>query len=296
VKPVPALGTVTGTVVSVQGGVPVVETAGGQVQLNVRAQLPPGTTVVLEIVSQRPPSIATPPMPPMPAPPALPLSPVVAGWPTLNDSIMLLQRVDPAAAQQLAQAVPDGGPRAALAMTAFVQAMRTGDSRIWPGDGALRALEAAGPRGTHLARQIAAETAELGRQVRESAGEWRAIPMPWMNDGRIERIRLMLRETESDAAQKAGGGGGTRFLIDLDLSRLGHLQLDGMFRKDIRQLDLMIRTKAALPETMRREMTAIFTAANGAMNLVGALTFQVVKKFPDPAATPGEPEKSGLWA
>jgi hypothetical protein len=226
----------------------------------------------------------------------MPLSLAQPSWPALSDSLALLQRADPAAAALFASAIPDGGPQTAAAMISFVQAMRLGDGRQWPGDTTLRALEAAGPRGAHLAATLASEVEDLGRQVRDPVQEWRALPIPWHTEGRIERVRVVLRETDPDAAaEKRKGGGGVRFLVDLALSRLGPLQLDGIFRKDTRQLDMMIRTKTALPDAMRHDLNGIFANSNAAMNLTGSLAFQVVRVFPDPAAAPASADKSGLW-
>jgi hypothetical protein len=299
VSPAAPVGTLTGTVTFSQNGIPVVQTAEGQIQLNIRANLPVGTTVTLDIIDQQTPASAVRvPTPPTPAPAVLPLATATSGWPTLTEAVQVLQRSDPVAAAQLSAVIPDGSPRTALAVMSLVQALRTGESRQWPGDTSLRALERASPRGAHLARQLSAEVGELSRQVRETNTEWRALPLPWQTDGRVERIRLVMREIADDAEGRGRkGGGGTRFLVDLDLSHLGPLQLDGMFRKDTRSFDMMIRTRATLPDRMRQDLAGIFATSNAAMNLAGSLRFQVVKKFPDPlSGRAGTADKSGVWA
>jgi len=291
------LATITATVILSQDGVPLVQTAEGQIQLNMRANLPPGTVVVLEVAAHQAPTPGTIPLPPMPSQAQLPLAAAGIGWPTLSEAVQLLQRVDPAMGAQLAGVIPDGGSRTALAMMAYVQSMRSGETRQWPGDSSLRALERAGPRGAHLAAQLTDEVGALSRQVREAPGDWRALPLPWQSEGRIERVRLVLREVDpNEEAEKKKGGGGTRFLVDLDLSRFGPLQLDGMFRRENRSLDMMIRTHAPLSETMRQDLAGLFANANAAMNMAGGLSFQVVKKFPDPLTAPATGrDKSGLW-
>jgi hypothetical protein len=301
VQPPPVLATFTGTVVSqTPTGMPVIDTGAGQMQINVRANLPIGTHVTLEVSAQLEPRPGPLPPPPLPVT-ALPLSGppgAIVGWPTLTESLQVLQRSDPQAAQILSQAIPDGGPKTAAAMISFAQAMRTGDARQWPGDNALRALERAGPRGAHLASQLSEEVGALSSRARETGTEWRALPLPWNAEGQIDRIALITRR-EGDAdddAKKKPGGGGQRFLINLDLSRLGAMQLDGMFRKESRGFDLMIRTKTELPDQIRNDLTGIFTASNAAMGLKGGLTFQVVKKFTDPTAGALSADKGGLWA
>lgn len=307
VQPAPVLSTLTGTVTSLSPtGAPIVQIdtpqVQGQIQLNARANVPIGTAVTFEVTAQAPPQPGTATTAPNPVS-ALPLSGpagAVTGWPTLSESLTLLQRADPQAATQLAQSIPDGGPRTAVAVMAFAQALRTGDPRQWPGDVNLRAIERIGPRGAHLASQLSGEVSELAARTRDVGSEWRSIPIPWNAEGRIDRIALITRreEPQDEDTDKKGGGKGTRFLINLDLSRFGSMQLDGMFRKDTRGFDLMVRTKETLPDYMRRDLTGMFASSNAAMGLKGGLTFQVVKKFPDPVAgeNPTAQDKSGLWA
>ncbi len=301
VQAAPPLATVTGTVIANAESIPVVAFEDRQVQLNVRANLPVGTKIVVEVAAATPPRIGAPLPLPLPAS-AMPMAgPAGAytGWPTLVESMSVLQRSDPVAAQQLAQAIPDGGPRTAAAVISFVQAMRTGDARQWPGDTTLRALEKAGPRGAHLAGTLSGEVAELSARARDAGGaEWRALPVPWNAGGQIDRVALITRREGDGDADGGGGkkGGGTRFLIDLTLSRLGAMQLDGMFKKELRAFDMVLRTKNAIPEDMRRDLLGIFTDANGAMGLKGGLTFQVTKKFADPLNVANSPDKAGFWA
>lgn len=300
----PALVRLTGQVTgTASNGAVMVQTSAGEMQLNVRANLPVGSTITLEILASLPPRpdaggivLAGP----TPSPLGLPLSTPAMGWSALTESLQLLQRIDPQAATQLANAIPDGGPRTAAAAMAFAQAMRTGDARQWPGDSALRGLERASPRGAQLAAQIAGEVSELARRSSDAGGEWRTLPMPWNAEGQIERIAMITRREgagdEDDDKKKGGKGKGTRFLVNLNLSRLGEMQLDGMFNKATRALEMMIRTKTPLPDDMRQDLAGLFANSNAAMGLKGGLSFQVVKKFPDPTATGGPADRGGLWA
>ncbi len=304
-QPAPPQAVITGVVTrATPASPPVITTDFGQIQLNIRANLPAGTRVTLEVTAQLPPQpgAAPPPLPlamlPLSGPPSLGLAAggTTVGWPNLSEALAQLQRADPAAAAEFAAAIPDGGPRTTVAAVAFAQAMRTGDSRSWPGDTNLRALERIGPRGAHLAAQISEEVSALSHQAAQNTGtEWRALPVPWNADGRIDRITLISRR-EGDADDTGGkkGGGGLRFLINLDLSRLGPLQLDGMLRKETRGFDLMIRTKQPLSDALRLELTGVFAESTAAMGLKGGLSFQVARKFADPLGDTGF--RSGVWA
>ena len=190
-----------------------------------------------------------------------------------------------------------------VAALSFVQAMRSGDLRQWPGDNNLRALERSGPRGAHLARALSGEVAQLGAQVRETAGDWRTTPIPWNANGQIEKINLITRREDSadddgDEKNKKGSSQGLRFLLDLDLSRLGELQLDGMVHEEAKTFDLVLRSHETLDDEIRRDLTGLFATANEAVGLKGGLTFQVTKKFADPigSSEPKKLERDGVWA
>jgi len=304
VESIPALAKITGQVSSISAnGAAVVQTPVGDVQLNVRANLPLGSTVTFEVIAAAPPRADGQINPPAPPLPNLPLSNPNIGWGTLSEAVQLLQRTDPISATQLVAAIPDGGVRTAVATMAFMQAMRTGDARQWPGDSALRGLERAGPRGAQLASQISGEVREMAARASDVQGEWRTTPMPWNLEGKIERVNLVTRredtgEEDGESNNKKGGKGkGTRFLVNLELSRLGELQLDGMFVKSTRAFDMMVRTKDALPEDIRRDLSGLFANSNAAMGLKGALSFQVVRKFADPANNKTFlQDRGGVWA
>ena len=283
-----------------------VQTDAGTLQLGSRVNLPPGTTVTLEVLTQTQPRVDASGAPIAGAPPpspaaALPFAGTMA-WPALTEALQLLQRTDPQAAQMLANTLPDGGPRTVVAALSFVQAMRSGDLRQWPGDNNLRALERAGPRGTHLARTLSGEVAQMSAQSRETAGEWRATPIPWNANGQVEKINLITRREEGpdedEKAQAHGKGQGLRFLLDLELSRLGALQLDGMVREESKNFDMMIRSHQPLEDEIRRDLSGLFVMANESVGLKGTLTFQVTKKFADPigSAEPLKLERDGVWA
>lgn len=288
----------------------VIQTGAGTLQLANRVNLPPGTTVTLDIMAQTAPrtdAAGAPVTAPPTATAALPfatgaLATGAAPWPTLTEALQVMQRSDPQAGQLLANTIPDGGPRTVVAALSFIQAMRNGDPRQWPGDNNLRALERSSQRGAHLARTISSEVAQLSAQSREATGEWRSTPIPWNAEGQIEKINLITRREdppdEDEKEENSGKKGGLRFLLDLDLTNLGALQLDGMVREDTNGFDLMIRSHNALDDIVRRDLTGLFIATNQAVGLKGQLTFQVTQKFADPISA-GEPikqQRDGMWA
>ena len=119
------------------------------------------------------------------------------------------------------------------------------------------------------------EMASLARQASEPLpGDWRAYSLPLYQDGDLTAARLLVRHRGADDAGGLADGerGGRRFLIDVELSRLGPLQLDGMLKTP--RLDLVLRSHRPFPIEDRQEIGRLFADACDACGLAGALSFQ----------------------
>ncbi len=153
--------------------------------------------------------------------------------------------------------------------------MTRGQLSEWLGTDVVRLLER-GNRQALLAR-LGDDFSQIARVAGEPVnGDWRVVMLPLLHDGALQQIRLYLR-------QRPGGDGGdealgTRFVIEAALSRLGNIQLDGLVRRA--QFDLMVRTRDALPETLRTGITEIFDAANAEFGVQGRIKFHVQEHFP----------------
>ncbi|MBB4265399.1 hypothetical protein [Roseospira visakhapatnamensis] len=281
----------TGTIqAGAAGNRTLVSTSAGTLALTLRLDAPAGSQVTLGVVSTTPQSAT-------PAPAPMPLSIPeggARGWPALTQAVDTLARADPAAANALRQAIPQPGPRLALALGSLTAALRAGgDVRQWPGAQPLTALESSGARGERLAETLRGEMRALAGRSRESpGGEWRALTLPLSDGAEIAPITLITRirdgrvrdddDGETTLAPRRGDDPGDRFVVDLTLSNLGRLQLDGLSRGRARQLHLILRTAAPLPASMREDLLVIAETGMKALGLEGGLTFQADGRFVDP--------------
>jgi hypothetical protein len=265
----------TGTVLfSTPQNQPVVQTGAGVITLNVRAELPVGSTVTLEVLGEAPPA----PAPTTAAGAPAPLVSLSRQWPTLDETIQALRQIDPQLAQTVVRTIlPPPGPHLTSGMLFFMAALKSGDVRAWIGEPAVRALEGAGKG--RLLGKLSDEFKELGRGRDVSEGEWRGFFLP-VNDGQqIQQVRLFVHK--HGAGKDADGEAeGTRFMLDVEMSRLGPVQIDGLVRS--KRLDLVVRTRQALPEEMRRDINALFVTAGETTGFTGGLTFQAGPKMPPP--------------
>ncbi|MQX37901.1 hypothetical protein [Roseospira navarrensis] len=284
--------TLTGTLMTApSGGRTLLGTQAGTLALPVRLDAPPGSQVTLSVLSTLPPA----PTGPAAAGAALPQG-GTTGWPALTESLDTLNRADPAAARALEAAIPRPGPQLAFAMVSVAGALRAGgDIRQWPGEGVTRALDRVGGRGEQLAQTLRRDLADLAGRARETpGGEWRAITLPFADQAEISAISLILRvpgggRGDRDGAgqdgddERAGGGEpGQRFLVDVTLSELGRIQIDGLMQAKARRLQIILRTGRPLPEEMCRDLQVIADTSLAAFGLDGALSIRADEPFLDP--------------
>lgn len=246
------------------GGQPIL--LAGQTLLTLRAaSVPTGSTLVLQLAAA--PRAAPPPLPGLPA----------TALPSLSELVRAAQTVGGAAQTAMTAVVPQPGPTLASQILFYLTAVNRGDLRSWIGDAARTALDRAG-RGATLGK-LSSELKQASDSTTRSsgAGEWRAQPPIPMSDGAaIQPIQLFVHRTNPDESGSGGDQGTakpTRFLLDLNLSRLGTIQLDGLAQPP--RFDLILRSAQPLSDPMRTEIRQLFIDMTSARGLNGQVSFQV---------------------
>lgn len=255
-------------------GQPILATGAGMLALNTRADLPPGTIVVARPSD---PALMPPPAGPLP----VDLVDLALGggrdFPALRQVLASLAGLDRLLAQSfLSTVVPQPNRKLGSALTFLVSAMRGGDAHGWLGGAAVSTLQRAG-LGQRVA-DLEREFTELQAPPSEMArGEWAPFTLPMLDSTGLTPITLYLHtvnnqqqtpEDEGAPAQEKA----RRFLLDVELSRLGHLQLDGLVRE--RRFDLILRSYAPLAPDLRRDLEGSFANCLGAVGFAGGLSFQ----------------------
>ncbi len=259
--------TLTGTVSGQQGpNQAVVQTHAGPVTLPTDKPIAPGTQITFELLSLKP------------APPTAPgvhaaASPMTTGtWPVLADTVNALADVSPGAHAHLLQAaLPRSDAQLATNVIFFLSAIRGGDVKSWLGDGPLRILERQRP---DLAGRLKDDVGGASRRVRDpETGDWRQFAIPFLHDGEIDSISLLTRDDDAEESDEDGNDG-SRFVIDLNLSRLGHMQIDGLVGDNKKRLDVVVRTDQPLASEMRQDIRALYANALEVTGLEGSVGFQ----------------------
>lgn len=240
-------------------GTTVLHTPLGTLTLKAGAELPPGSSLALEVIL---PGAGRP----AGAPPGL-----AQLWPGLDTmEHSLLTALPSAQAEALPQVLPQASPRLASGLLFFLSAISQGAPLAWLAGPAV-ALER-GERG-ELMERLGRELAGLSRSVETASGEWRLFHLPvWSGEG-LRELRVFLRHHgggEHDGEEADAKA--TRFVLELELRRHGDLQLDGLVRG--LTFDLLLRSRRRLPAVVRGDLIALFEETLAIAGYRGQLLFQ----------------------
>ncbi len=269
---VPAPGTIPAVVAQGAGGTAVLQTALGTLRLDGGTALAPGTRLSIEIASAAPPRPAAPG-----AGIASPLG-LARDWPALKEALAALAAANPAAARGLEAAIPRAGGNLGTSMLFLMSALQLGDPKAFLGDAALRALRGSS---AELAARIADDFLALARLSSAGGGgdgDWRTWILPLHDGDALRQVRLFTRNQKRKSRARDEETDATRFIVELELSNLGLMQIDG-FTHDHR-FDLMIRTADPLPAAVRDGIRSIYQAYRGDSGERGDLGVQDSTPFP----------------
>ncbi len=278
--------TVMGSTIA---GQPIVETPLGLFTLGAKVALPEGTQLQLRVM-QPPGTGAAGQATGQPAT----LMELSHQWAALDEALATLRAIDPKAAQAvLDQTIAKPGPQLAGGLAFFLTALRGGDLKRWLGESSVQALEKSG-RGKLIQRlsEEFREMSKAGSADAAQSSEWRPMFMPVFDGEGIRQLRLFVHRDGGENGDDEVPPG-KRFLVEADFTRLGQFQLDGLVQA--KKLDLVVRTKQALPGEITKNINAIFTRSLDAAGFAGNLRFEAGSKMvtPDPEAMYGHaPEVS----
>jgi hypothetical protein len=236
----------------------VLQTPLGVLTLDRRLSVPAGTTLRLVPVTVLPPHAADASAAPG------------RGWPALAEVLTTLDRVAPELAARLrSDLTPQSGAQLAGTLLFLLGAMGGGN---WPGAKTSSALDRAGRSDLRL--RLDSDVTELRRLADPPRGDWHVFVLPQLDGTSLSAVHLYLRRNSGGDTRPEDG---TRFVLDVEMSRLGALQLDGLVRH--KRLDLMLRSQREIAAELRREIAAVFRDTTTAAGFVGEIAFATTARF-----------------
>jgi hypothetical protein len=232
---------------------------------------------------------------PLPTTPTSPVTDPAAALSGATSSVDAMATVPPTALQQalavlatlqpdLAKAATDAfvlqpGARLAALIFGFLAGVHSGAPKRWSESPARAALDAL-DHGA-LREALDGDAAAIGSQTLPAdPADWKVTVLPYLGVESQQPARLYQRlaEAKIEGDGSATSAAGQRFVVEIELHRLGPLQFDGLVRE--RRFDLAVRTTQALEAELQAEIGHIFRETIGISGYAGDLVFGRLGRFP----------------
>ncbi len=189
----------------------------------------------------------------------------------MDDLFQAFYQATPQAAQILARTIPSpANPQNfGASLILFAAAIKSGNLEEWLGQKKLDMVQKIGK--ADVVSRLSSETAPLTRNADTPATEWKSFPVPILWQNEISKVMFHVRR-EPDEDQNNNPELGTRFLLDLSLTRMGNVQLDGLLRGS--RLNLIVRTEMPISYSMQEAMKRAYADALDGSAIYGELGFQ----------------------
>ena len=189
-------------------------------------------------------------------------------WSSLDE---IAQMLSPESRQILAYQPPQPTATQArdLPLLRLLVSLASGDPQPWQNAALVAGLQRTGR--SELAGQIEDEQRLAAQTVADDRGEWRLSLAPFLQDEHLHALRFYRRDSDEHAGEQEEDGQATRFVVELDLSRYGLFQMDGLVNG--KRFDLAIRSRRTLTAPVQQELRQIYERATEAAGLTGQILF-----------------------
>lgn len=162
------------------------------------------------------------------------------------------------------------------ALLFFMSSLKQGNLKSWLGADAIDALSYNGK--STLITKLMQELANTGEGVKDSSvGEWKSYPLPIYVSNNFQVFNFYVHNNSDRPFTKGSdtqaGSGYLRFLIDMRMSKLGLIQLDGLVQP--KKLDVIVRSEHTLPDGLHQELRETYIRTLSSIDYAGSLAFQV---------------------
>ena len=187
-------------------------------------------------------------------------------WDTLT---LALRALSSGGHEQGAVPVPKLSQNPAAAIVLFAAAAAQGEPEKWIGSETTQLLQTMGV-------DLSADFQQLQHMAKpESIDSWRALFFPFTTEEKTlpEQAAFFWKKQEDDSPENRH----VRFMINLDLTQLGPLQLDGLLHG--KNVSLRLRSHQSLPEKIQQELPSVVEKTLQHSGLTGGIIFETTKNF-----------------
>lgn len=211
-------------------------------------------------------------------------------WTILNHALETLKQTDEAAYDAFKAVLPQAGNKLPALMISFMQAaVREGATvRSWLGEANIAALQKTAS-GQQILKRLEREFSTSAKKATDGQNVWKGWDIPLLSGNVVEPVSLFLQRPPEDAERHekyAPLQNAVRFVLDMNLSRLGKIQLEGIAGRQKQRFDLIIRHRNDMPPEFEPTVRALFVKTLDALSYAGNLKISKTEEFIDlrPAA------------
>lgn len=262
-----------------EGGNPIIQVMSGSgaptsFALNYPAtNLVKGTQIVLQ------PSVPSSTAPSLPA---------LNAWPQMAEMFdEVLSQLTPAQAQSLLNVIPrpaGAGFQFTAAALLFIAAANGGEISGWMGSRAQNLIQNSSDSKKDTINRLMSDIGKMtGRpassdpQAPASAqgNDWRGYTLPALFGMDLSKIHMWTKPFGDDSNDNSPDKSrGTRFIVDLELSRMGNVQLDGLVQPYAKRLDLALKTEHDFAPNVRQHLRETWHSTLKSIDMTGQIDFQ----------------------
>lgn len=211
-------------------------------------------------------------------------------WTILNHALETLKQTDEAAYDAFKAVLPQTGNKLPALMISFMQAaVREGATvRSRLGEANIAALQKTAS-GQQILKRLEREFSTSAKKATDGQNVWKGWDIPLLSGSAVEPVSLFLQRPPEDAERHekcAPLQNAVRFVLDMNLSRLGKIQLEGIAGRQKQRFDLIIRHRNDMPPEFEPTVRALFVKTLDALSYAGNLKISKTEEFIDlrPAA------------
>lgn len=268
---------------------PLVATKAGVLALEEPIRLPPMTPVdvkIVEITETSVPFFAAPEE--------------NGSFQSLTEVLETLSRTDPAAFESIKNILPQIGSKLPAQIFSYIQATsHPPPLTVLIGETNVAAIRNIGEKGQRLLNQIEKEISSFPKKATDGRSSWKSWAVPFLSGAVVEPVSLYVQKAHENDERRRGAANkpdAARFVLDLNLTRLGKLQMDGLAHRAERRFDLILRHDKALPDSFDDKVRFLFTQTLTALNYTGTVDIKHTDQFIVLDEEKQEIDKRGIWA
>lgn len=219
-------------------------------------------------------------------------------WTVLKFALDSLKRVDETAFKAVKEILPATGNKLPALMLSFMNAAAQNvPLRVWLGEANVAAIQKI-PSGEAVLKRLEREFSTSAKKMTDGRTSWHGWDIPLLSGNIVEPVSLFLQRPPEESGRKerhAAPRNAVRFVLDMSLSRLGKIQMEGLAGRQNRRFDLTIRHQSVMPPEFAPTVGELFFKTLDALSYAGNLKIDKTDEFIDLRPEDGNaPAKRGV--